>query len=91
MTEKEGTIKLLVWFGIVLYFGWFLIFSLATEGILASLALPETHGFFLRMFGIFPLSWAVLFLFARKDIEKNKDGRKFSLEGCPRIQIKNEK
>jgi len=71
MAEKTGTIKLLVWIGIVLYFGWFLIFSLATKGILTALALPETHGLFLRMYGIFPLSWAVLFLFALKDVKKN--------------------
>jgi len=71
MAEKVGTIKLLVWIGIVLFFAWFLIFSLATGGILTALAFPETHGLFLRMFGIFPLGWAVLFLFALKDAEKN--------------------
>jgi len=71
MAEKVGTIKLLIWIGILLFFGWFLIFSLAPEKILTSLALPETQGFFLRMFGIFPLSWAVLFLFALKDVVKN--------------------
>ena len=71
MAEKAGTIKFLVWIGIVLYFVWFLIFSLAPKGILTALALPETHGLFLRMFGIFPLSWAVLFLFALKDVKKN--------------------
>ena len=71
MAEKVGTIKLLILIGILLFFGWFLIFSLAPEKILTSLALPETQGFFLRMFGIFPLSWAVLFLFALKDVVKN--------------------
>ena len=71
MAEKAGTIKLLVWIGIVLFFCWFLIFSLATKGILTALALPETHGLFLRMYGIFPLGWAVLFLFALKDVKKN--------------------
>ena len=71
MAEKVGTIKLLIWIGILLFFGWFLIFSLAPEKILTTLAFPETQGFFLRMFGIFPLSWAVLFLFALKDVAKN--------------------
>jgi len=71
MTKEMGAIRLLVWIGVVLFFLWFLTFSLAPEGILTSLGLPETQGFFLRMYGIFPLSWAILFLFALKDIEKN--------------------
>jgi hypothetical protein len=54
-----------------LFFLWFLIFSLAPAKILTALALPETQGLFLRMFGIFPLGWAVLFLFALKDVVKN--------------------
>ena len=71
MTEKIGITKLLLWKGIVLFFIWFLIFSLAPVGILSALAVPETKGLFLRMFGIFPLGWAVLFLFALKDVVKN--------------------
>jgi hypothetical protein len=71
MADKLGTIKLLLGVGIVLMLGWFIIFSLVPASILASLALLETKGFFLRMFGIFPLSWAVLYLLARKDAEKN--------------------
>ena len=71
MGENIETIKLLLWKGIGLFFIWFLIFSLATKGILTALALPETHGLFLRMYGIFPLGWAVLFLFALKDVKKN--------------------
>ena len=71
MADKLGTIKLLLGVGIVLMLGWFIVFSLAPASILASLALLETKGFFLRMFGIFPLSWAVLYLLARKDLEKN--------------------
>ena len=71
MAAKIGTIKLLLWIGIVLFFLWFLTFSFAPERILSALALPETQGFFLRMYGIFPLGWAVLFFFALKDAEKN--------------------
>lgn len=71
MAEKMGMTKLYLWKGIVLFFVWFLIFSLAPVGILSALAVPETKGLFLRMFGIFPLGWAVLFLFALKDVAKN--------------------
>ena len=71
MAEKLGIIKLLLGLGIVLMLIWFIAFSLAPAAILTSLALVETQGFMLRMFGIFPLSWAVLYLFASKDPEKN--------------------
>lgn len=71
MEKKLGGIKLLLWVGIVLFFLWFLIFCFAPEKILAALSMSETKGFFLRVYGIFPLGWAVLFLFALKDIEKN--------------------
>ena len=71
MADKLGTIKLLLGVGVVLMLVWFIVFSLAPASILTSLAFTETQGFFLRMFGIFPLGWAVLFFFASKDPEKN--------------------
>ncbi|HUU52453.1 MAG: hypothetical protein WBF32_03930 [Candidatus Aminicenantaceae bacterium] len=71
MADKLGTIKLLLGVGIVLMLGWFIVFSLAPAAILTSLAFIETEGYFLRIFGIFPLGWAVLFLFASKDVGKN--------------------
>jgi hypothetical protein len=71
MADKLGTIKLLLGAGIVLMLGWFIVFSLAPAAILTSLAFIETEGYFLRIFGIFPLGWAVLFLFASKDPGKN--------------------
>lgn len=71
MAENSGMIKLLVWKGIVLFFIWFLIYCFAPVGVLNALAFPITKGLFLRIFGIFPLGWAVLFLFAVKDIQKN--------------------
>ncbi len=71
MAKNLGCIKLLLWIGIVLFFLWFLTFSLAPESLLASLSFMETQGFFLRLYGIFPLGWAVLFLLALKDAEKN--------------------
>jgi len=70
MPEKPG-VKFFLWINVGLFFLWFLIFSLAHAKILTALALPETRGLFLRMFGIFPLGWAVLFLFALKDVVKN--------------------
>lgn len=60
-----------MWIGIVLFFLWFLIFSFAPKSILTALDFIEIEGYFLRMFGILPLAWAILFLFALKDIEKN--------------------
>lgn len=71
MAEKVGGIKLLLWIGVVLFFVWFLIFSIDPESVLASLSLTETQGFFLRMYGIFQLSWAVLFFFALRDVKRN--------------------
>jgi len=71
MAKNLGCIKLLMWIGIVLFLLWFLTFSFAPEKILTALGVPETQGFFLRLYGIFPLGWAVLFLFALKDVEKN--------------------
>lgn len=72
MQKNLGCIKLLLWIGIVLFFLWFLIFCIAPERVLAALSLVETKGYFLRLYGIFPLSWAVLLLFALKDVEKNR-------------------
>jgi len=71
MAEKLGMTKLLLGVAIVLHIVWFLIFYLAPVKILEALALPETQGLFLRLFGIFPLSWAVLIFFALKDVVKN--------------------
>ena len=71
MAKKYGTLKLLMCIGIILYVLWFLLFSLAPQSLLEQLSMMETEGFFLRLYGIFPLGWAVLFLFALKDVEKN--------------------
>jgi hypothetical protein len=71
MKENLGMLKILVWIGVVLFFLWFLIFSFAPEGILTALEFVEIEGYFLRMFGILPLGWAILFLFALKDVVKN--------------------
>lgn len=71
MAKNPGCIKLLLWIGIVLFFLWFLTFTFAPQSTLAALGFFETQGFFLRLYGIFPLGWAVLFLYALKDVEKN--------------------
>jgi len=71
MAKNVGCIRLLLWIGIVLFLIWFVIFSFAPEKILTALSFFETKGFFLRLYGIFPLGWAVLFFFALKDVEKN--------------------
>jgi hypothetical protein len=71
MAKTSGSIKLLMWIGVVLFFVWFLVFSLAPQSILVALDFTEIEGYFLRIFGIFPLGWAVLFILALKDIEKN--------------------
>jgi hypothetical protein len=66
-----GKIKLLLWIGIILFLLWFLTFCFAPASTLAALGFMETEGFFLMMYGIFPLCWAVLLLFALKDPQKN--------------------
>ena len=71
MAKNVGILKILVWIGIVLFFLWFLIFSFAPKSIITALEFVEVEGCFLRMFGILPLSWAILFLFALKDLVKN--------------------
>jgi len=71
MAKKYAFLSLLMWIGIIFYVVWFVIFSLAPQSFLLKLSMMETQGFFLRLYGIFPLGWAVLFLFALKDVEKN--------------------
>ena len=71
MAKKYGTLRFLMWVGIIFYVLWFVIFSLAPQSFLTKLSMMETQGFFLRLYGIFPLGWAVVFLFALKDVEKN--------------------
>lgn len=71
MEKNLGILKILMWVGIVLYFFWFLIFTFAPKSILTALEFVEVEGYFLRMFGILPLGWAILFLFALKDLVKN--------------------
>jgi hypothetical protein len=71
MEKNLGILKILIWIGIVLFSLWFLIFTFAPKSILTALAFVEVEGYFLRMFGFLPLGWAILFIFALKDLVKN--------------------
>jgi hypothetical protein len=71
MAKNLGILKILIWIGIVLFSLWFLIFSFAPKSILTAFEFVEVEGYFLRMFGILPLGWAILFIFALKDVVKN--------------------
>ena len=71
MVKNMEILKILMWVGIALFFLWFLIFTFAPKSILTALEFVEIEGYFLRMFGILPLGWAILFLFALKDLVKN--------------------
>ena len=46
-------------------------FLLRTGKALTAMQAFESPGLYLRLYGVFPLSWAILFLFALKDVEKN--------------------
>ncbi len=71
LAKNLRCLKIIVWIGIVLFILWFVLFSFAPSKILAAMGVSETEGFFLRLYGVFPLGWAILFLFALKDLEKN--------------------
>ena len=64
-------IKILLWIGVALFLLCFLGSTIAPEHVLPSLGFSEYHDFVTRLYGIFQLSWAILFFFAVKDVEKN--------------------
>jgi hypothetical protein len=71
MPKSLGPLKFLLWIGVVLMLLWFLIFCFGSEKLLASLSFFEAPSVMLRLYGVFPLSWGILFFFALKDTEKN--------------------
>ena len=71
MAKSLGSFRFLLWIGVVLMLLWFLIFSFGSTKLLANLNLSEAPNFFMRLYGFFALSWAILFFLALKDIEKN--------------------
>jgi hypothetical protein len=71
MLKNPFCIKVLLWFGIILFLLCFTGSSLAPEHVLPALGLTEYNGFIIRLYGIFQLSWAILFFFALRNVEKN--------------------
>jgi hypothetical protein len=71
MAKSLGSLRFLLWIGVVLMLLWFLIFCFGPAKFLANLNVSEAPSFILRIYGVYPLSWAILLFFALKDIEKN--------------------
>lgn len=71
MPKNPVCIKVLLWIGVALFLLCFLASTIAPKHILPALGFSEHHGFITRLYGIFQLSWAFLFFFALKDVEKN--------------------
>ena len=67
MAEKVGTIKILLWIGIILCFTWFLYYTFH----ISTLRVTQGLIFLARQFAILGLGWAVLLFFAQKDVKKN--------------------
>ncbi len=71
MPKNPVCIKVLLWIGMALFLLLFIGSTLVPEHVLPALGFSEYHGFIIRLYGIFQLSWALLFFFALKDVEKN--------------------
>lgn len=71
MVKNPVCIKVLLWIGVALFLLCFVGSTLMPERVLPAVGLPEYNGFIIRLYGIFQLSWALLFFFALKDVEKN--------------------
>ena len=71
MPKNHVCIKVLLWIGVAMFFLCFLGSTIAPEYVLPALGLSEHPGFIIRLYGIFQLSWALLFFFALKDVKKN--------------------
>jgi hypothetical protein len=71
MSKNLVCIKVLLWIGVAMFLLCFLGSTIAPEHILPALGFSKQPWFIARLYGIFQLSWAFLFLFALKDVEKN--------------------
>jgi hypothetical protein len=71
MPNNLVCIKALLWIGIALFLLCFVGSTLVPEHVLPAIGLSKYNGLIIRLYGIFQLSWALLFFFALKDIEKN--------------------
>ena len=71
MPKNPVCIKLLLWLGMALFLLCFVGSTLVPEHALPAVGFSEYDGFIIRLYGIFQLSWALLFFFALKDVKKN--------------------
>ena len=71
MLKNPVCIKVLLYIGIVLFLLCFVGSTLVPEHVLPAIGLSKFNGFIIRLYGIFQLSWALLFFFAMKNVEKN--------------------
>jgi hypothetical protein len=71
MVKNPVCIKVLLWIGAVSFLLCFIGSTLVPEHVLPALGLSDYNGFIIRLYGIFQLSWALLFLYALKDVERN--------------------
>jgi hypothetical protein len=71
MQKRPYCIKILLWIGVALFLLLFICSTLIPEHVLPALGFSHYHGLIIRLYGIFQLSWALLFFFALKDVEKN--------------------
>jgi len=71
MPKNPVCIKVLLWIGVAMFLLLFLASTIAPEQTLPALGFPRQPWFITRLYGIFQLSWAILFFFALKDVEKN--------------------
>ncbi len=71
MPKNPVCIKVLLRIGVAMFLLCFLGSTIAPELVLPALGFPEQPWFIARLYGIFQLSWALLFFYALKDVEKN--------------------
>jgi hypothetical protein len=71
MSKNPVCIKVLLCIGIALFLLCFVGSTLVPEHVLPAIGLSKFNGFIIRLYGIFQLSWALLFIFALKDVDKN--------------------
>jgi hypothetical protein len=70
MPKNPVCIKVLLWVGVAMFLLCFVGSTLMPEHILPALGFPEYNDLIIHLYGIFQLRWALLFLFALKDVEK---------------------
>lgn len=71
MRKNPVCIKVLLWIGVALFLLCFVASTVVPKRILPSIGFSEYSDFIIRLYGIFQLSWAVLFFLALKDVARN--------------------